>query len=142
MAGKKKNLTQEQVGLTYGFRSGLEETVAQQLDNAEKYYRYEELTLAFIQPEKNRTYTPDFEMMKCTGEPMIVETKGRFTLQDRQKMQWVKQQYPNLDIRLIFNNPNAKISKGAKTTYAMWCDKNGFKYAKKEIPKEWLDECL
>ena len=28
---KKKNLTSKQVGLTYGFRSGLEERIAEQL---------------------------------------------------------------------------------------------------------------
>ena len=31
MMAKAKNMTSKQVGLTYGFRSGLEEKIAQQL---------------------------------------------------------------------------------------------------------------
>lgn len=31
-----------------------------------------------------------------------------------------------------------KISKGSKTSYADFCNKNGFLYADKEIPDEWL----
>ena len=33
-----------------------------------------------------------------------------------------------------------KINKKSKTTYGMWCEKNGFKYADKEIPDEWFLE--
>lgn len=52
----------------------------------------------------------------------------------------VKTQYPALDIRFIFSNANAKIAKGSKTTYAMWAAKNGFPYAHKVAPIEWLTE--
>jgi len=40
----------------------------------------------------------------------------------------------------VFTNSNTKINKGSKTTYGMWCSKNGFLYADKLIPKEWLNE--
>lgn len=59
---------------------------------------------------------------------------------DRQKHLLVQEQYPELDIRFIFSNPNAKIRKGSKTSYADWCNKHGFLFAQKSIPKEWLKE--
>ena len=53
-----------------------------------------------------------------TGKLIIIETKGRFVTADRQKMLLVKEQYPDLDIRFVFSNPNSRISKKSKTTYA------------------------
>jgi hypothetical protein len=71
---------------------------------------------------------------------IVIETKGRFLLADRQKHILVKKHNPTLDIRFVFSNSNARISKTSTTTYAQWCKKNGFQYADKMIPKEWLDE--
>lgn len=85
-------------------------------------------------PAKEHTYTPDF-LLKRSG--IIVETKGQFTSEDRQKHLYVKAQHPELDIRFVFQNPNAPIYKGSKTTYAKWCEKHGFKYATRLIPLEW-----
>ena len=133
-------MTPEQVGRKYGFRSGLEDRISQQLTKEGVPFDYEELTLAFIQPAKTRKYTPDFGVIKKNGEPMIIETKGIFALEDRKKMQWVKEQYPDLDIRMVFSNSRAKISKGAKSSYADWCNKNDYPYADKYVPQEWLDE--
>ena len=45
-----------------------------------------------------------------------------------------------MDLRFVLQSPNGKIYKGSKTTYAQWCEKNGFMWAKKEIPQEWIDE--
>jgi hypothetical protein len=50
----------------------------------------------------------------------------------------IKQQHPELDIRFVFSNSRSRISKQSKTTYADWCEKNGFMFADKSIPKEWL----
>lgn len=132
--------TAKQVGLKYGFRSGLEEQIARQLLFKNTKFNFEAIKLKFIEPEKSRTYTPDFTIRKKDGTMMYLETKGRFVVADRQKHLLLKKQYPNLDLRFVFSNPNAKISKTSKTTYAAWCEKNGFRYAKKEIPQEWLDE--
>jgi len=87
-------------------------------------------------PERKATYTPDFIL----DNGIVIESKGLFTSDDRKKHRLVQSQYPDLDLRFVFSNPNQKISKGSKTTYAMWCEKNGFKYAKSLIPKEWLSE--
>ena len=52
----------------------------------------------------------------------------------------IKQQKPDLDIRFVFQNPNAKLTKKSKTTYSMWADKNGFKWSNKDIPDGWINE--
>jgi hypothetical protein len=52
----------------------------------------------------------------------------------------VKKQHPELDIRFVFTSSKNKISKASKTSYADWCDKNGYKYADKFIPDEWFNE--
>ena len=52
----------------------------------------------------------------------------------------IKKQHPNLDIRFVFTSSKAKLRKGSKTSYADWCEKNGFLYADKDVPQEWLDE--
>ena len=50
------------------------------------------------------------------------------------------QQHPELDIRFVFSNSSAKISKRSKTTYAIWYDKLGIPYADKTIPVKWFTE--
>jgi len=73
-------------------------------------------------------------------QDIFIETKGLFTSADRQKMRLVKEQHPEKDIRFVFSNSRSRISKKSSTTYAMWCDKYGFKHADKHIPLEWLNE--
>ena len=132
----KRNLTAKQVAAKYGFRSGLEERIAEQLDKAGVEYTYEKLKLDYVKPASRHVYTPDFVL----ANGIIIETKGRFLLADRQKHILVKRHNPTLDIRFVFSNSNARISKASTTTYAQWCIKNGFKYADKTIPEEWMDE--
>ena len=132
----KRNLTAKQVAAKYGFRSGLGERIAEQLDKAGVEYTYEKLKLDYVKPASKHVYTPDFVL----SNGIIIETKGRFLLADRQKHILVKRHNPTLDIRFVFSNSNARISKASTTTYAQWCIKNGFKYADKTIPEEWMDE--
>ena len=136
MATKRTKLTAKQVGKKYGFRSGLEERIAEQLDKAGVEYEYEKLKLKYIKPASTHLYTPDFVL----ANGIIVETKGRFLANDRQKHILVKRHNPTLDIRFVFSNSKARITKTSRTTYAAWCENNGFKYADKTIPQEWIDE--
>lgn len=134
---KKKKSSAKARGLRYGYRSGLEEKVAVQLkEHYGKEIDYEKMKLKFEQPAKMRTYTPDFVL----PNGIIIETKGRLTVKARKKHLWVQEQHPDLDIRFVFSNPNNKIYKGSKTSYGDWCEQYDFKYAKKLIPKEWLEE--
>lgn len=132
----KRSLTAKQVAAKYGFRSGLEERIAEQLDKAGIEYTYEKAKLNYVKPASKHVYTPDFVL----ANGIIVETKGRFLPADRQKHILVKRHNPTLDIRFVFSNSKARISKISKTTYADWCIKNGFKFADKTIPEEWLHE--
>lgn len=117
-----------------GKRSDLEVQVASQLDKAGVKYEYEKTKIEFVKPSKARKYTPDFVL----ANGVIIEAKGLFDTADRQKHLLVKEQHPHLDIRFVFSNPNQRISKQSKTTYAMWCEKNGFLFAKGFIPERWL----
>lgn len=135
-------------GLVHGYRSGLEDVIAAELSSRGVPFRYEAKVdvIPFVQPAKNRTYTPDFVL----DNGVIIETKGRFVTADRQKHILIKAQHPELDIRFLFSNPNSRLSKLSKTTYGMWCEKNGFEYAKaatpaqirkgaNSIPQDWID---
>jgi len=130
------------IGIKKGYRSGLENVLKEQLSTTGKKYSYESEKISYIQPEKKRTYTPDFVLLKKDGSKMYIESKGRWVLDDRKKHELILSQYPELDIRFVFSNPNARISKKSKTTYADICDKFGWKYAKKQIPDEWINECI
>ena len=116
-------------------RAGLQARTVTYLKKLKVDFRYEKLKIPW-RDNRNKTYTPDFEL----PNGIIIETKGRFTAADRFKHLSVKEQHPELDIRFVFSNPQAKLSKGAKSTYAQWCDKHGFLYAKETIPLEWIKE--
>ena len=117
------------------YRSGLEKEVTAFLRERQKKVRYEELVIEW-EDLRYRTYTPDFML----DNGIIIETKGMFDSEDRRKHLEVKKQHPTLDIRFVFSNANAKLYKGSKTTYADWCDKNGFLWAHRVIPEEWLKQ--
>jgi len=135
-------MRRNQVAIKHGFRSGLEDNVNDMLKEQNKSFSYESEKISYIQPETKHNYTPDFVLNKIVGGKMYVETKGRWVKTDRLKFDLIFQQYPGIDIRFVFQNPNAKLYKGSKTTYAQYCDKKGWRWAKKEIPEEWLKECL
>lgn len=117
-----------------GFRSGLEVKVAEQLKGSGVEAEYETTKIKYVVPESVHTYTPDFVL----PNGIIVETKGRFVVADRKKHLLIQKQHPDKDIRFVFTNSNNKISKGSKTSYADWCRKNGFIFADKKVPDEWL----
>lgn len=133
---KAKKQSFNQIGVRYGFRSGLEEKIAEQLNKMEIPFEYEQMTVKYLKPEKPSRYTPDFVLQNG----IIIETKGRFMVDDRQKHLLIKEQHPDLDIRFVFTGSKAKISKTSKTTYADWCEKHGFQYADRFIPDAWLLE--
>ena len=122
-------------GLKHGYRSGLEDKVSKQLQESGVSFEYETLKIQY-EVNETRRYTPDFIL----PNGIIIETKGRFVAADRKKHLLIQQQHSDLDIRFVFSNSKAKLSKGAKSTYAEWCEKHGFLYADKEVPKEWLYE--
>lgn len=114
----------------------MEKVNAQFLKEQRVEVQYEEFKLKYEVPAKVSRYTPDFLLPNA----IVIETKGRFMTADRKKHLLIQEQHPDLDIRFVFSNPNTRISKQSKTTYAMWCETNGFKYAAKLIPQAWIEE--
>ena len=120
--------------IKHGYRSGFEHKVADQLSENKIDFEYEKTIINYIKPETKHTYTIDFTL----PNGILVETKGRWVIEDRKKHLLIKKQHPELDIRLVFQNAKTKIRKGSKTTYADWCNKNGIIWAEKNIPKSWF----
>ena len=123
------------IAIKYGYRSGLEHQLSLYLDEHKVKYDYENIKIEW-EDLAYRTYTPDFILYNG----IIIETKGRFLAADRRKHIAIKKQHPKLDIRFVFTNSRAKLSKGAKSSYADWCIKHGFRYYDRIIPEDWLKE--
>jgi len=140
----KKKFSKKAVAAKYGFRSGLELDISEALQSQGIDGEYEKHVINYIKPATNHKYHPDFCIRKKDGSLMYIESKGRWVQQDILKMQLIKEQHPELDIRLLFQNSENKIRKGSKTTYADKATKLGYIWADYKtnmgIPKEWLSE--
>ena len=115
------------------YRSLFEANFARDLHERKIDAAYEIDKITFI--PKPKSYTPDFYIKE--GD-FYVETKGRFFSQDRTKHLLIKEQHPEIDIRFVFLNARNRLDKRSRTTYAQWCEKNGFLYADKRMPGEWM----
>ena len=116
------------------FKSKLEEKVWTVLKKNFPSVKYEPQRFKFIQPEVERTYIPDFK----TGRSNIfLEAKGKLDLETRKKMVWFRDSNPTIRIIFLFMNPDNKITKRSKTTYAMWATDNGFEWL--DFRKDWLN---
>lgn len=115
------------------YRSKLEGKVAAMLPEV----LYETDKLKYVVPESKHTYTTDFKI----GEKSYIEVKGYLQASERKKYILVRDQNPDIKLRFFFDKSTNKIYKGSPTTYADWCEKNGFEYTdlKMGLPKEWTD---
>lgn len=115
-----------------GFRSGLEEKVADLFVELGIDYEYESTKVPYV---IQHNYTPDFLL----PNGIFLECKGFWEPEDRRKIKNVKEQHPELDIRMVFQSPFNKISKKSKTTYAKWCEKHDIPWTSfTDIPIDWL----
>lgn len=110
----KKNLDQK-------YRSKFEKRLADRL--LKLGFVYEPFKIDYEVPKTKHKYLPDFVRGK-----LIYELKGRWTASDRKKMKLLVEQHPEFEIVMVFQNPNIKINKNSKTTYADYCDKNNIKW--------------
>lgn len=118
-------------------KSGLEVRLAAQIAAAGLDVNYETQTIPYTIPASDHKYKPDFVLKNG----VIIEGKGEWTPEDRRKMALVKEQHPDLDIRMVFQRAQNPIRKGSKTTYATVADKIGIPWADNGvIPKAWLTE--
>jgi len=114
------------------FRSGLEEKVADLMVELGVKYEYESTKVPY---QIQHNYTPDFLL----PNGIYLECKGYWEAEDRRKIKAVKQQHPEIDLRMVFQAPFNKISKKSKTTYAQWCERLDIPWTSfANIPIEWL----
>lgn len=118
------------------YRSGLEEKNMKLLESKGVKAEYEMWRVPYVVPASNHHYTPDILL----PNGIFVETKGLWESDDRKKHLLIREQHPDLDIRLVFSSSRTKIYKGSPTSYAEFCEKHGILFADKLIPVEWLKE--
>ena len=117
---------------TSKYRSGLEERVADLLSGLGVSYEYESEKISYV---IQHHYTPDFILPNHT----VLECKGYWDAADRRKIKKVKEDNPDLDLRMVFQSPYNTISKKSKTTYAQWCERHGIPWTHfHDIPLDWL----
>lgn len=105
------------------YRSPEEERLAQHLQLAGLPFTYEERKFRYTHQTKS-TYKTDFEVQTKAG-PILVEVKGFWTHQNRQKVRQVLKTYPDIRLVMAFIKPQNKISAQSKTTYPKFCEANG-----------------
>ena len=86
------------------FRSSLEERVSDLLLELGVSYEYESTKVPY---QIQHNYTPDFVL----PNGVFLETKGYWDDADRRKMRAVKKCNPELDIRMVFQDPYLKIQR-------------------------------
>lgn len=124
----------------YIMASKAEVKFAEWMDNLSLTWMYEPEKFDWLPEAKVRKYTPDFKVRRPDGSSFFVEYKGYLRPTDKAKMKAIRKQYPDLDIRFVFQNAKKPSYKGAKTNYGEWATKNGYLWAEGTIPKEWMEE--
>ncbi len=108
---RRKRTTTRQRAIANGYRSGLEDTTATCIAKAGCVVLFETDKINYVVPSRDAKYTPDFKLPK-EGGFFYIETKGIWSVQDRQKHLLIKEQYPDIDIRFVFSNQKAKLNQG------------------------------
>lgn len=119
------------------FRSKYEKRIWDNLKKRHKVeYEPQEPKIRYTLP---KCYVPDFKL----PNGVYVEAKGYFRSADRTKMLRVKKENPSLDIRLLFQRANQRLTKSPNSMmYWEWAEKHEFPWGEGEtIPEEWFDVC-
>lgn len=96
---------------------------------------YESESLPYI---IRKVYIPDFVITFPSGHKTYIEYKGYLRRDDEKKLLGVKEQNPDIDLRIVFERDN-KLA-GRKIRYSTWCIKHGIPYAIGTVPLEWMEE--
>jgi Phage endonuclease I len=118
------------------YRNKFQESIAAELTAHGMSFTFEEVTFEYQRPARSARYTPPFVL----ANGIVLQTKGRFVTADRQKHPQIRASHPSLDVRFVFSNSRARISKQSTTIYAAWCEKNAFQYAHRHVPASWIQE--
>jgi hypothetical protein len=132
-----------------GFRSGLEEKVAQTLTDKEVKWEYEVDILEYkkkvnkglcgscgerVLVFRRATYKPDFKL----DNGIYIEVKGRLTASDRTKLLAVRESNPGLRLVLYFGSDN-KLQKNSEKRYSDWAQQHKFDFSIDTLPRRWLN---
>lgn len=127
-------------------RSGLERTVKDQLDKLGVKYEYEPRKIEYRRRVvsgicgkcghyivyQKKHYLPDFIL----ENGVVLEVKGRLTASDRAKLLAVREQHPDIDLRLLFG-ANNKINKNKQERYMDWAARHGIMASVLIVPASW-----
>lgn len=132
-----------------GFASGFEAKVIKDLKERGIEYEYEPEFLDYEKEIKkakcrdclskrvsqHRRYLPDLRIQSR----FLVELKGKFTAENRSRMESVLASHPGIDLRFLFQRDNW-LTKKKKHKYSDWALKNGVQFAIGDrIPDEWVN---
>ena len=131
-SGCRRSLAKPSRGIRTGkYRSRWESRVALQLRRVAHEFEPRDKIIPY---KLEHTYLPDFIL----ESGIILEAKGVFSPRDRAKHIAIKAQHPDMDIRIVFQNSEVKISKKSRTTYGEWCSKHDIQWCHRLIPDAWL----
>lgn len=120
------------------YRSRFEAGFAGLLKHRRISFTYERETILYEVP---RVYLPDFKIRTASGKEFFVELKGYFPSEDRSKLAEVKRAHPTLDLRLIFQRADTRLSKAARAwSYGQWATNHNFLWADGTLPDAWMEE--
>ncbi len=111
-------------------RNLFEESLLLQCRKAKVPVTYEEEKLAYIIASH---YITDLVIKTPLGK-IYIEAKGYFRPEDKRKLKAVKKQYPNIDLRIVFQRETK--------ANVRWCQRHGFIYALGKIPEAWFKGLL
>jgi DNA-directed RNA polymerase subunit RPC12/RpoP len=135
-------------GRTWQVKSIFEKTVGESLNERGFEFEYEPVKIRYKHSirgakcsecssnvvYKLRTYTPDWSI---TGYTFYIETKGKLSVEERQKFESLKNSQPDLDVRFVFMKDNW-LTKAHKKRYSEWASDNNFRWSIGDIPDEWF----
>lgn len=124
------------------YRNKFEEQTAKALNANSIPFSYESTKIPYT---VSGNYLVDFRITTKSGKTIFIETKGNgrsFDGHCKRKMIAVKQQHPELDIRIVFYNDGKcgpKRKDGTHMLQSDWAKRNGFEYAIRNIPESWYE---
>lgn len=154
---RSANILAEKHGMSAGYRSGLEFKTAKLMMESGVDFEFESEPIVWTPLPLPHKYHPDFRLVKSRdkdggpiyhktkeGKLLLIETKGRFMPDDMAKQLAVKMQHPEIDLRFVFTASSKWYRKAKRMSYAVWCEKHGFKYCDfkdlAEVLPKWLKE--
>jgi hypothetical protein len=120
------------------FRSKFEREIAEQIGRRYKTpldEYYEKVRLRYPDTKegtRTRLYIPDFVL----PNGIVIEAKGYFRLENKKKYRQVKKWFPELDLRIVFQEPTG-IKAGEN---GAWCRKYRIPFASCRIPEAWFTD--